>query len=225
VPHKKALDSGVEARKIRFVATHKARASTKINPTTRRNAMFSTADQFSNATKASIDAQIAAMNDFANKTLHSMAELVELNIATAKASLEHSSAAAQQILSAKDPQEIIALTSSQAQPNAEKVLAYGRHVASIATRAQAEFTKVTEARISETSRQVNKLIDDLSKAAPAGTENAVSMLKASVANANAAYEQLVKAGKHAAETLEDSMNEATKHFVPAAEKPARSKKH
>ena len=87
--------------------------------------MFSTADQFSNATKASIDAQIAAMNDFANKTLHSMAELVELNIATAKASLEHSSAAAQQILSAKDPQEILSLTSSQAQPNAEKVIAYG----------------------------------------------------------------------------------------------------
>lgn len=187
--------------------------------------MFTTADQFSNATKASIDAQIAAMNEFANKTLHSMAELVELNIATAKASLEHSSAAAQQILSAKDAQEVFALTSSQAQPNAEKALAYGRHVASIATRAQAEITKVTEARISETSRQVNKLIDDLSKAAPAGTENAVSLLKASVANANAAYEQIVKAGKHAAETMEDSMNEAAKHFVPAAEKPSRSKKN
>ena len=97
--------------------------------------MFTTADQFSNATKASIDAQIAAMNDFANKTLHSMAELVELNIATAKASLEHSSAAAQQILSAKDAQEVFALTSSQAQPNAEKALAYGRHVASIRTAA------------------------------------------------------------------------------------------
>ena len=187
--------------------------------------MFTTADQFSNATKASIDAQIAAMNDFANKTLHSMAELVELNIATAKASLEHSSAAAQQILSAKDAQEVFALTSSQAQPNAEKALAYGRHVASIATRAQAEITKVTEARISETSRQVNKLIDDLSKAAPAGTENAVSLLKAGVANANAAYEQIVKASKHAAETMEDSMNEAAKHFVPATEKPSRSKKN
>lgn len=187
--------------------------------------MSYTADQFSNATKASFEAQMAAMNDFATRALHSMAELTELNIATAKASLEHTSAAAQQLLSAKDPQEIIALTSSQAQPNAEKVLAYGRHVASIATRAQADFTKVTEARISETSRQVNKLIDDLSKAAPAGTENAISMLKASVANASAAYEQLVKAGKHAAETMEDSMNEATKHFVPAAEKPARSKKH
>lgn len=186
--------------------------------------MFTTNDQFSSATKATFDAQIAAMNDFANKTLHSMAELAELNIATAKASLEHSSAAAQQILSAKDPQEIFNLTSSQAQPNAEKALAYGRHVAGIATRAQAEFTKVTEARISETSRHVNKLIDDLSKSAPTGTENAISMLKASVANAHNVYEQLVKAGKHAAETMEDKMSEATIHFVPATEKPARSKK-
>ena len=71
--------------------------------------MFTNADQFSHATKASIDAHIAAINDFASKTLHSMAELVELNIATAKASLEHGSAAAQQILSAKDAQEVLRL--------------------------------------------------------------------------------------------------------------------
>ena len=78
--------------------------------------MSSTADQFSNATKATFEAQMAAMNDFANRALHSMAELAELNIATAKASLEQTSAAAQQILSAKDPQEIIAMTSSHAEP-------------------------------------------------------------------------------------------------------------
>jgi hypothetical protein len=32
VPHKKVLDSRVEARKIRLVAAHKATAPTKINP-------------------------------------------------------------------------------------------------------------------------------------------------------------------------------------------------
>ncbi len=188
--------------------------------------MFSAADQFSNATKASIDAQLAAMNDLASKALHSVAELVELNISTAKASLEHTSFAAQQMLAAKDAQEVFNLTSSQAQPNAEKALAYSRHLASIAAKAQTELTKATEARVSETSRQVTKLIDDLSKAAPAGSENAIAIMKASVANANAAYEQLMKASKHALETLEESMNEATKHFMPAAgEKPARGKKH
>ena len=186
--------------------------------------MFSTADQLSNATKASIDSQLSAMNEFANKALLGLSELAELNIATAKASLEHASAAAQQMLSAKDAQELFQLTSAQAQPNAEKALAYTRHLTSLATKTQAELAKAPEALVAETTRQVTKLIDDLSKAAPAGSENAIAVLKTSVANANAAYEQLMKATKHAVETVEDSLNEAAKQFAPAADKPARSKK-
>jgi len=114
--------------------------------------MFTNADQLSNATKASIDAQLAVMSEITNKALHSVAELAELNIATAKATLEHASSAAQQLLAAKDAQEIFQLTSSQAQPNAEKMLAYSRHLAGIASKAQAELTKTTEARVAETSR-------------------------------------------------------------------------
>lgn len=186
--------------------------------------MLTTADQLSNATKATIDAQLNAMNEIASKTLHSIAELAELNITTAKATLEHASSAAQQLLAAKDAQEVIQLSSSQAQPNAEKALAYGRHLAGIATKAQAELTKTTEARVAETSRQFNKLLSDLSDAAPAGSEQAIALLQTSVANANAAYEQLLKASKHAISTAEESFNEAAKHFVPANDKPARSKK-
>jgi len=186
--------------------------------------MFSAADQLSNATKASIDSQLAAMSEIANKALHSVAELVELNIATAKESLAHTSAAAQQMLTAKDAQEVFNLTSSQAQPQAEKALAYGRHLASIATKAQAEITKATEARVAETAKQVNKLIDDLSKAAPAGSENMMALLKTSATMATTAYEQIAKASKHALETMEENVTEATKHFVPAGDKPARAKK-
>ncbi len=186
--------------------------------------MFSNADQLSNATKASIDAQLAAMSELATKALHSVAELVELNLATAKDSLATTSAAAQQMLAAKDAQDILNLGSQQAQPNAEKALAYGRHLASIATKAQADFTKATEARIAETTQQVNKLIDDLAKAAPAGSENAIALLKTSVANANAAYEQVSKASKQAIENLEENFNEAAKHFTAAGDKPAKAKK-
>lgn len=186
--------------------------------------MFTNADQFSSATKNSIDSQLTAMNDFASKAFQNVAELVELNISTAKASLEHASAAAQQLLAAKDPQEVIAMTTSQAQPNAEKALAYGKHLASITAKAHAEFTKAAEARLAETTRHVSTLIDDLTKSAPAGTEKAVEMLKATIANANAGYEQMSKATKHATETMEEKINEAVKHFVPATEKPSRAKK-
>jgi phasin family protein len=186
--------------------------------------MFSQADQLSNATKASIDNQLAAMSELANKALQSVAELVELNLTTAKESLASTSAAAQQMLAAKDAQEVLNLSSQHAQPNADKALAYGRHLASIATKAQADFTKATEARIADTTKQVNKLIDDLSKAAPAGSENAIAILKTSVSNANAAYEQITKSSKHAIESLEENFNEAAKHFTAATDKPARAKK-
>ena len=184
--------------------------------------MFSHADQLSNATKASIDSQLAAMSELANKALHSVAELVELNITTAKESLAHTQAASQQMLSVKDPQDLVNLTSAQAQPGAEKALAYARHAASIVAKAQAEFTKSTEARINDTTKQINKLIDELSKAAPAGSEQAVALLKSSVANANAAVEQMVKGSKQALSTMENSFEEVASQFTAA--KPSRSKK-
>ncbi len=184
--------------------------------------MFTTPEQLSKATKASIDTQLAAMNELATKALHSVAELVELNIATAKESLAHTQSAAQQMLHAKDAQDLMSLSSSQAQPGAEKALAYARHAAAIVTKAQAEFTKSTEARIGETTKQVNQLIEELSKAAPAGSEQAVAMLKTSVANANAAVEQMVKGSKQALSSMEHSFDEVASHFTAA--KPARAKK-
>ena len=63
--------------------------------------MFTSATQLSNATKASIDSHLAALNEFAAKALTTVAEVAELNMATAKASLEHASAAAKQVLAAK----------------------------------------------------------------------------------------------------------------------------
>ncbi len=184
--------------------------------------MMTTPEQLSKATKESFDAQLAAMNELTAKALHSVAELVELNIATAKESLAHTQSAAKQMLSAKDAQDLISLTSSQAQPGAEKALAYARHAAAIVAKAQAEFTKSTEARIGETTKQINKLIDELSKAAPAGSEQAITLLKTSVANANAAVEQMVKGSKQALATLENSFDEVATQFT--ATKPTRSKK-
>lgn len=184
--------------------------------------MFTTPEQLTKATKASIDAQFAAMNELTTKALHSVAELVELNIATVKESLAHTQSAAQQMLSAKDAQDLMSLGSSQAQPGAEKALTYARHAAAIVTKAQAEFTKSTEARIGETTKQVNQLIDELSKAAPAGSEQALAMLKTSVANANAAVEQMVMGSKQALSSMENSFDEVASHFTAA--KPARAKK-
>ena len=65
-------------------------------------------------------------------------------------------------------------------------------MAAIAAGTQAEFTKAAETQIAETNRKVISLVDEVSKNAPAGSENVVAAFKASLGNANAGYEQFTK---------------------------------
>ena len=154
--------------------------------------MFSIPEQFSNATKANFESQFAIFTALTTKAFEGVEKFVDLNLNAAKASLEESSATTKQLLSAKDPQEFFSLASAQAQPAAEKTLAYGRHLASIASSTSAEFSKAAETQIAETNRKVISLVDEVSKNAPAGSENAVALLKSAIGNANAGYEQFTK---------------------------------
>ena len=186
--------------------------------------MFSYQDQFSAATKTHFQAQLDLINTITTKTFEGLEKIVELNLSAAKASLEESAATAQQFASIKDPQELLALAQAQAQPTAEKAAAYGRHLASIVSATQAELTKATEAQVAETSRKVTALVEEIAKNAPAGSENAVALLKSAIGNANASYEQLTKNTKQAVETLEGHLSNAAKQFTQVAEKSAGRKK-
>jgi phasin family protein len=178
--------------------------------------MFSIPEQFSNATKANLESQFALFSSLTNKVFEGVEKVVDLNLTAAKASLEESSATAKQLLAAKDPQEFFTLSAAQAQPTAEKAIAYGRHLASIATGATAEFSKAAESQIAETNRKVISLVDEVSKNAPAGTENAVAIFKSALNNANAGYEQFTKSAKAATETMEANVNAAVSQFTSAA---------
>ncbi|HAT31403.1 MAG TPA: Phasin (PHA-granule associated protein) [Janthinobacterium sp.] len=188
--------------------------------------MFSIPEQFSSATKANFEAQLAMFSSLTSKAFEGIEKIVELNLTAAKASLEESTAAAKQLLSAKDPQEFFSLSAAQAQPNAEKAIAYGRHLAAITSGTQAEFSKAAESQIAETNRKVISLVEEVSKNAPAGSENAVAMFKSVIGNANAGYEQFSKTSKQAAEAIETNLTSAVNQFTQAAEKavPRAAKK-
>ena len=180
--------------------------------------MFSVPEQFSAATKANFEAQLAMLTALSSKAFEGVEKFVDLNMTAVKASLEESSNASKQLLSAKDPQEFFSMTAAQAQPSAEKAIAYGRQLAAIAAGTQAEFSKAAEAQIAETNRKVISLVDEVSKNAPAGSENVVSFVKSAIGNANAGYEQLTKSTKQAVEAIETNLNSAVSQFTQAAEK-------
>ena len=180
--------------------------------------MFSSPEQFSAATKANFEAQLALITALTNKAFESVEKLVDLNLTVAKTSIEESNAAAKQLLAAKDPQEFFSLASAQAQPTAEKAVAYGRHVASIASSAQAEFSKAAESQIAEANRKAVELFEEATKNAPAGSENIISIVKSAFGNVNAGYEQLTKTTKQAVEAIETNVSTAVSQFSQAATK-------
>jgi phasin family protein len=181
-------------------------------------------EQFSATSKASIEANLSLLTSFYSKAFESFEKVVDLNLTAAKSSLEDSTSAARQLLAAKDPQEFLTLAAAQAQPNMEKVIAYGRHLSTITAGVQAEFGKAAEAQIAETGRKVLELVEEASKNAPAGSENAVAMLKSAIANSSAGYEQFTKSTKQAVEVMETNLNNAVNQFTQPVAKAAKAAK-
>lgn len=190
--------------------------------------MFMLNEQLSAATKANLNAQLAMITTLTNKALENVEKVVDLNISTAKASLEESVANAKQLLGAQNPQTFFALTVGQIQPVTEKAIAYSRHLAGIATSMHNELSKITDTQITETNRKVIALVDDVTKNVPTGTESAVAIMKSAIGNANAGYEQLTKTTKQAVEAFETNLSVAAEQFAHVAERAApatgRSKK-
>jgi phasin family protein len=180
--------------------------------------MSSFQEQISAATKANFENQLALLTALTGKAFESVEKVIELNMSVAKAALEESTSNARQLLAAKDPQEFIALSASQVQPNAEKATSYGREVMTIVSGLQAEVSKAAESQISEHSRKLASLVDEVSKTAPAGSENVVAFMKTAIANANTGYEQLTKSTKQAVETMGANMNNAAAQVSQAASK-------
>jgi phasin family protein len=183
--------------------------------------MFPIPEQFSSATKATLEAQFSVLSSITGKTFEAIEKLVELNLSTAKAALEDSAATSRQLLAAKDPQEFLSLSVAQAQPAAEKATTYSRSLAAIASGTQSELVSVVESQLADTNTKIVSLFEEISKHAPAGSENAVAILKSAIGNASAGYEQFSKTSKQAAEVIEANFTTAVTQFSQAADKAIR----
>jgi hypothetical protein len=121
-------------------------------------------------------------------------------------------------LSVKDAQELVAMQANLFQPLAEKTAAYSRHLYDIASGTSAEFTKALETQTAAAQKQFATLIDTAAQNAPAGSEQAVAMMKGAVTTASAAFESVQKAVKQATDLAESNLASVTQSAAPKAAK-------
>ena len=169
--------------------------------------------------------QVSASNQAAAETLlgltakafEGVEKVIELNMQVARTTLGEVAETTRAALSVKDAQEFLALQASVFQPAAEKAAAYSRQLYDIAAATSAEVRSVAEANVADAQAKFNALVETAAKNAPAGTENAVSLVKSAVAAANNAFETAQKAAKQAADVAEANFQAATATAVKAAQ--------
>ncbi|RQP25765.1 phasin family protein [Piscinibacter terrae] len=179
-----------------------------------------TAEQFAAAQKANVE----TLFGLTNKAFEGVEKLVELNLQVAKAALGEAAETTRAILSVKDAQELLSLQAGLLQPTAEKAAAYSRHLYDIAAATNAEVSKVAEQTAAEAQAKFMNVVDTAVKNAPAGTENAVALVKSAVAAANNAYETVHKAAKQAADVAEANFQAVTSTAVKATQGATASAK-
>lgn len=179
--------------------------------------MFTTPDQMVAMHKSALE----SFQSVAAKSFEGFEKLAELNLAATRSTFEESAEQLKAMLEVKDVKALADMAANSAQPAADKLTAYAKHVYEITTDTSAEIAKLIEKQLADGNKQLYAAIDVLAKSAPAGSEGVVTFMKSAVSAANTAYDQVNKATKQVVEMAEANMSAATKTATVGA---ARAKK-
>lgn len=177
--------------------------------------MYQTPEQLIAANKAGVEAAV----QLANVALQSVEKLVGLQIDAAKSALAESAASARALATAKDPKDLTALRDRAVQPNLEKAQAYIRSVYDVAASTQGEIGKLIESQLAVFNKSVVSVLDKAASTTPAGTEFAITALRAAVASANAGFDNVSKVAKQVADITAANVAAATQ-AMPGKKKAA-----
>lgn len=148
-------------------------------------------------------------------------ELVNLNLAAAKETLESVSERTQEALSAKDPQSFLAANTAALPGAGEKALAYGREVIAIGQAFGADIAQAYEAQASKAQQQVAQLFDSASKNAPAGFEGVFTVSKSALDASQRMAGFAQDAAQKAAGMFNTAMTQAAATVKPAPKAAAK----
>lgn len=153
---------------------------------------------------------VNALNAVGQALIAGAQKLSTLNVSAGRSAIDSATEAAQSLSGAKDPNELVALTGASAQPSLEKLVGYARDWVGIANGVSAEIGKVVGQQITDTNRRVAELLDSVAKNAPAGSEQALALLRSAVAAGNVAFDTTSKASRQAADWAQANFAAAAK---------------
>lgn len=182
--------------------------------------MFTSPEQFANATKTLFDLQMQTFNTLTDKTVKGVEQVIALNMQAAKSSMEGSIAAGQEMAKAGDPKAAIAALHARMQPGAAGAAEYREQMKAIIDEMHQEFRQAADTHVAEAKSTLSALIYDVTQNVKPGSENAVEIIKTAIDNAFKGYEQVTQATRQAVQTVEAQVAKAASMVQPGAQKQA-----
>ena len=157
--------------------------------------------------QASQKANLELLQQLNSKVLKGFEQVTSLQINTLRTISEESFSNVSKLVDARDPQTFTSVLATIAHPaqQAERVLEYGRQVYDLVSSLQADLAKLGESQVARNTQQVQELVEEIAKNAPAGSESAVAVLKSAVETAGNVLETAQKTAKQAAEIAENGI--------------------
>lgn len=182
--------------------------------------MFTNPEQFANATKALFEFQLETFNTLTSKAVQGVEQVVALNMATAKSSVEGHLEAGKELSQVRDPKAVLAVAAAKVQPGIANAAAYNQQLGGIIAEIREEFTRAADAHMTEAKSTLSALIYDVTKNVRPGSENAVEIVKTAIDNAFAGYEQVTNATRQAVASVEAQIAKAAA-IVETPAKPGK----
>jgi hypothetical protein len=151
---------------------------------------------------------VEALNSVGRALLAGAEKVASLNAAATRSAIDSATEAAQSLSGIKDPMSGRPVWRNR--PALRQKRSATRVSWSASTGVNAEIGKVVEQQIADSNRRVAELLDYASKNSPAGSEQALAMLRNAVAAGNTAFDTVTKVSKQAADWAETNFTAAAK---------------
>jgi len=185
--------------------------------------MFTSPEQFASATKTLFDLQMQTFDMLANKTVKGLEQVMALNMATARSTMDKTLEASRDLSQARDARAAFDALSARMAPDMAGGVEYRDQMKVIIEEMQSEFRRAADVHVAEAKSTLSALIYDVTQNVKPGSENAVEIIKAAIDNAFKGYEQVTQATREAVKNVEEQIAKASSLVTPAGDKPGADK--
>ncbi|AXE94679.1 TIGR01841 family phasin [Paraburkholderia terricola] len=181
--------------------------------------VLSSPEQIAASQKAGLDAFFG----LTGKVFEGVEKQVALNLQVVKSTLAESRESLSKAPGTPEPQQWFTLQAGFTAPLAEKSLTYSRQLFDIASTTQAEVAQLAQTQYERYNANLQALIGEAAKSAPAaGSEAAIAAWKSAISATATLCESLQKTGQQAVEMAGTNLEAVTASASKSAKRSAES---